>query len=227
MITARIKANDVIKMLENSVKYTDSFAKELKRNKTILNEKLGEESVEAFYEYLDSLARSHPGMFHHIYEWGQVGNPFGRLFELGFNANNTSAVVDAWFLESDSVSPTSREPFYDKAQVMEDGDSITITETEADALFFEINGEEFFRKGPIVIANPGGPETRGSFVRAFNEFYGSYFTEFHLKSIKFYKYFSNPKEYERYFSSAVKNGGSTAKGRLAALSWIMNAPGGK
>lgn len=226
MITTRIRANDVIKMLENSIKYTDAFAKELKRNSDILNEKVGEESIDAFYEYLDSLARSHPGMLHHVYEWGQVGNPSGRLFELGLSVNKTSAVIDAEFLESRIPSQTSDVPFYDKAEIMENGESVTVSEVDADVLFFEIDGEEFFRKGPIFIANPGGEATRGSFVRAFNEFYENYFTEFHLKSIGFYKYFSNPKEYEKYFNSAVKGNGAAATGRKAALSWIMKAPGG-
>lgn len=225
MITARIKADDLIKKVENSIRYSDAFLKELRRNKKQLNEKVGEESVEAFYEYLDSLARSHPGMLHHVYEWGQVGDPFGRLYELSLSINGTSAVIDAEFLESQIPSPTSDTAFYDKADVMESGDSVTITEVEADILFFEIDGEEYFRHGPIVIANPGGREVRGSFVKAFNEFYGRYFTEFHLKSIGFYKYFSNPREYERYFGSAV-NSAPTAKGQKAALSWIMNAPGG-
>lgn len=225
MITARIKADNVIKMLENSIKYTNSFTSELKKNKALLNQKVGEESVEAFYDWLDSLARSHPGMLHHVYEWGQIGDPAGRLFELGLRINNTSAVVDAYFLESNVPSPTSDVAFYDKAQIMEDGDSVVINEVDADVLFFEIDGEEFFRKGPIFIANPGGRETRGSFVEAFNEFYTSYFTKVHLEAIKFYKYFSNPKEYEKYFASAVK-GRSSANGRKAALSWINNAPGG-
>lgn len=225
MITARIKADDLIKKLENSIKYTDAFTRELKRNKKILNKKVGEESTEAFYEYLDSLARSHPGMLHHVYEWGQIGDPFGRLYELSLGINGTSAVIDANFLESETPSPTSDVPFYDKADIMESGDSITISEVEADVLFFEMDGEEFFRHGPIVIANPGGREVRGSFVNAFNEFYERYFTEFHLKSIGFYKYFSSPKEYQRYFNSAVK-GAPTIKGQKAALSWIMNAPGG-
>jgi hypothetical protein len=47
-----------------------------------------------------------------------------------------------------------------------------------------------------------------------------------LDGIKFYKYFSNPKAYEKYFASATK-GGASPKGRKAALSWIMNAPGGR
>jgi hypothetical protein len=226
MITARIKGDNVIKMLKNSVDYSSAFAMELKKNQDILNRKVGEESVDAFYDYLDGLARSHPGMLHHVYEWGAVGNPSQRLFELTMSSNRTSAVIDANFLESSIPSPTSTEPFYDKAQIMEDGQTVTINQVEAKALFFEADGEEFFRSGPIVIANPGGEATRGSFLQAFNEFYGSYFTEVHLKAIRFYQYFTNPKAFETYFASATK-GGASAKGRKAALSWIMKAPGGR
>jgi len=231
MITARIKGDDIIKMLKNSVQYSSAFTTELNKNKGILNQKVGEESIDAFYNWLDSLARSNPGMLHHVYEWGQIGDPFGRLYELSLSINNTSAVVDAEFLQSETVNPKQRkgsnsEPFYNKSAMMEDGAEIIINEVDAQALFFEIDGEEFFRHGPIIIANPGGSKTRGSFVKEFKEFYGSYFTEVHLRSIKFYKYFSNPKAYEKYFSSAVKGGGAKSKGKKAALSWIMNAPGG-
>lgn len=226
MITARIKANDITKMLKNSIEYSNAFTSELKRNQTILNEKVGNISIEAFYDYLDGLARTHPGMLHHVYEWGQVGDPFGRLYELSLSVNNSSAVINAEFLQSDVPSPTSSEPFYDKASIMENGEPLVINETEANVLFFEIDGEEFFRHGPIYIANPGGEAVRGSFVRAFNEFYGSYFNQVYLESIRFYRYFSSVREYEKYFKSAVKGNGASAKGRKAALSWIMNAPGG-
>jgi hypothetical protein len=236
MITARIYAKDVIKMLKNSVEYSQAFTTELNKNKAILNQKLGEESIDAFYYYLDGLARSHPGMLHHVYEWGQIGDPFGRLYELKLIVNNSAAVINAGFLQSEIVNPknpksdkrskSKPEPFYNKSAMMEDGAEIIINPVDAEALFFEIDGEEFFNYGPIVIANPGGAKVRGSFVKAFNEFYGKHFTEVHLRSIKFYKHFSNPKVYEKYFSSAVKSGGANSKGKKAALSWIMNAPGG-
>ena len=227
MITARIKADDVIRMLKNSVEYSGAFATELKKNARVLNEQVGQTSIEAFYDYLDGLARSHPGMLHHVYEWGQVGDPFGRLYDLTISVNATSAVIDAEFEQSQVPSPSSNEPFYDKARIMESGETVVINQVEAKALFFEIDGEEFFRSGPITIANPGGMATRGSFLNAFNEFYGSYFTEVYLESIRFYKYFSNPREYEKYFKSAVKGGGAYSKGKTAALSWIMNSPGAK
>ena len=224
MIRSRIKADDLIKKLNNSIKYSNGFVSELNKSKALLNQKVGATSISAFYDYLDGLARSHPGMLHHVYEWGEVGNPMERLYDLSLQVNNTSAVIDAEFLESNRPSEDGGEPFYNKAIIMEEGIPVTINEKNAKALVFTIDGEEYFRAGPITIANPGGEATRGSFLEAFNEFYGSYFTDVYLSSIRFYDYFSNPKVYEEYFSSGV-NGGGSSTGRAAALSWIAKAPG--
>ena len=224
MIRSRIKADDLIKKLNNTVKYSNGFVAELNKNKALLNQKVGATSIAAFYDYLDGLARSHPGMLHHVYEWGEVGNPMERLYDLSLQVNNTSAVIDAEFLQSNIPSQDGGEPFYNKAIIMEEGIPVTINEKNAKALAFTINGEEYFRVGPITIANPGGEQTRGSFVEAFNEFYGSYFTNVYLPAIRFYDYFSNPKVYEDYFASGT-NGGGSATGRAAALSWIAKAPG--
>ena len=224
MIRSRIKADDLIKKLNNTVKYSSGFVTELNKSKALLSQKVGATSVAAFYDYLDGLARSHPGMLHHVYEWGEVGNPMERLYDLTLQVNNTSAVIDAEFLQSNMPSENGGEPFYNKAIIMEEGIPVTINEKNAKALAFTIDGQEYFRVGPITIANPGGEATRGSFVEAFNEFYGSYFTNVYLSAIRFYDYFSNPKTYEDHFASGV-NGGGFSTGKAAALSWIAKAPG--
>jgi hypothetical protein len=224
MIRSRIKADDLIKKLNNTVKYSSGVVSELNKNKALLNQKVGHTSIAAFYDYLDGLARSHPGMLHHVYEWGEVGNPMERLYDLSLAINSTSAVIDADFLQSNTPSEDGGEPFYNKATIMEEGIPVTINEKDAKALAFTIDGAEYFRVGPITIANPGGQATRGSFVQAFNEFYGVYFTEVYLPAIRFYDYFSNPKFYEKYFASGV-NGGGYSTGKSAAFSWIAKAPG--
>ena len=224
MIRSRIKADDLMKKLNSTIKYSNGFVTELNKNKTLLNQKVGATSVAVFYDYLDGLARSHPGMLHHVYEWGEVGNPMERLYDLTLQVNNTSAVIDADFLESNMPSESGGEPFYNKATIMEEGIPVTINEKNAKALAFTIDGQEYFRVGPITIANPGGEATRGSFVEAFNEFYGTYFTEVYLSAIRFYDYFSNPDVYEDNFSAGA-NGGGFSTGRKAALSWITRAPG--
>jgi hypothetical protein len=207
----------------NIVDYSKGFVDSAKVNEKRLSIGISELSIDAFYEYLDGLARSHPGMLHHVYEWGQVGNPFSRLFELKTQVASRNVTISADFLYSDSISETSNEPFYNKAEVMEEGIPVVINEVQAKALFFEIDGEEFFRTGPIVIANPGGAATRGSFVKAFNEFYGVYFQEVFLKSIRFYDKMKNPKEYQKSIRSAAKGKNAYGLGKRAALSWIEGA----
>ena len=203
-IKVKFNGKNFIDTLTNVTNYSQGFIDEVKRNQNKVTEKIASTSVNVFYDYLDGLARSHPGMLHHVYEWGQVGDPFGRLYELSVSLQGKSAVVSADFLQSNLASPSSREPFYDKADIME---------------------EEFFRRGPIYIANPGGSNTRGSFVRAFNEFYNIYFTKDYLNSIRFYDHFRGSKEYQKNVKAASKSKNATSLGRAAALSWINNAPG--
>lgn len=224
MYSIRIDGRKLNKMLDNLVEYTDGFIKETKAKEPYIASKLGQSSMNAFYEYLDALARTNPGMLHHVYEWGQVGNPSERLYELKKNLVKDKVSITADFLQSSSIADGSNEPFYEKATIMEEGIPVTIQEVNAKALFFVIDGEEFFRLGPIVIPSPGGEAVRGSFLTAFEEFYNVYFDKMYLSSIRFYDHFRNPMEYEKNFVQGVKGGGRSL-GRATSLSWILKAPG--
>jgi hypothetical protein len=210
--------------ITNIVDYSLGFIEEAKRNESRLAKGVAELSIEAFYDYLDGLSRSHPGMLHHVYEWGQVGDPFGRLYELTANIGGKSVTITADFLTSESVSDNSNEPFYNKAEIMEEGIPVVIKERDAEALFFTVGSEEFFRIGPIVIANPGGSSTRGSFVQAFNDFYGNYFEDVFLSAIRFYDHFRDANEYKRFIRTAAKSKSAYTLGKGAGLSWIEKAP---
>lgn len=225
MITARIDGKKASKVLNNIVAYTNGYVKESKAKQPYIANKMADLSIEGFYQYLDNLARVHPGMLHHVYEWGQVGNPDARLFKLKKVMSGGNARVLADFLKSESTQGDSNTPFYDKANVMEDGVTVIINEVDAQALFFEIDGEEFFRLGPIVVANPGGPEVRGSFKKAFEEFYNVYFDDVYLRSIKFYQQLESLTEYYNNFGSAAMSSNASGMGRKTALSWVMHLPG--
>jgi hypothetical protein len=220
---ATFNTNRLSKTVGGVVEYSIGFLDGAKGNAKRLSKSVAELSIEAFYDYLDGLARSHPGMLHHVYEWGQVGDPSGRLVELKTEMSARNTTVSADFLQSDSVSENSNEPFYNKAEIMEEGIPVVINEVRAKALFFTIEGQEFFRTGPIVIANPGGAATRGSFVKAFDEFYGQYFEEVFLRSIRFYDKLRNPQEYSKSIKSATKGQNAYGLGKRAALSWIEKA----
>ena len=226
MLSAKINAKEAMKVLNNLVQYSDGFIKETKAQESTVTKRLAKTSIDGFYEYLDQLARVNPGMLHHVYEWGRVGDPNSRLFELKAALSRNNAIITSDFITSEVPSDTSNEPFYDKARIMEEGIPVVIQEVQAQALFFEIDGIEYFRAGPITIENPGGPEVRGSFVEQFEEFYNTYLNNVYLKAIRFYQYFMDPKEYERNFNGAMKSGNAYQIGRKTALSWIQNMPVG-
>lgn len=226
MPTAKINAKKAMKILNNVVQYSDGFIKESKAQEATVTSRLANLSINGFYEYMDQLARVNPGMLHHVYEWGRVGDPGSRLFELKKAISRNNAVITSEFLVSETPSNTSNEPFYEKARIMEEGITVVVQEVEAQALFFEIDGIEYFRTGPIVIENPGGPEVRGSFVEQFEEFYNNYLNDVYLRAIRFYQYFVDAKPYEANFNAAVKSGNAHMIGRKTALSWIENMPVG-
>lgn len=211
------------KVMQNVIDYTDGFVRETEAKTDYIAGKLGRASVAEFYRYLDSLAAVNPELLHHVYEWGAVGNPAQRLFELKSQANKSSALIIADFLESYSVSDTSKEPLINKAVIMEEGIPLVIDNVNAKALFFEVGGQEIFAMGPIYIANPGGGETRGQFKLQFEEFYNNYFSQVYLRAIRFYDHFKNPKAYYDGFTAGSRAGRSA--GKASALKWILSAPG--
>lgn len=226
MVSVKINGKEATKLLNNLVEYTDGFIKETQAQESTIVNKLSKASVAAFYEYLDQLARVNPGMLHHVYEWSRVGDPQSRLYELKRTLTKKTATISADFLQSQIPSDTSDQVFYDKARIMEEGITVIVNEVNAEALFFEIDGVEYFRTGPIVIENPGGPDVRGSFVEQFEEFYNTYFDKIYLNAIRFYQYFMDAKPYEQNFGVAMRSNNANSVGRKTALSWIMNMPVG-
>jgi hypothetical protein len=225
-ISIKLKTKDFEQAINGLIEYSDGFFQETKRSSKIVTERLARGSIKEFYRYLDSLAATNPGMLHHVYEWGSVGSPSQRLFELKSALKQNQAVITANFLPSSSIADGSTEPFVDKAEIMEEGIPVVVDNVNAKALFFEIDGEEFFRLGPIVIENPGGPNVRGQFVAQFEEFYGRYFEEMYLRAIRFYDHFKNPSEYKKNIG-AIKSGNARSEGKRSAISWLMRAPGGE
>ena len=226
MFSVKVDGKEAKKVLHNLVEYTDGFITETQAQQSTITQRMTDLSIDHFYSYLDQLARVNPGMLHHVYEWGRVGDPESRLYELKRKLTKNTGLVTADFLLSETPSPSSDQVFYDKASIMEDGITVTINEVNAEALFFEIDGVEYFRTGPIVIENPGGPDVRGSFVEQFEEFYNTYFDKIYLNAIRFYQYFMDAKPYEQNFNVAMKSNNANGIGRKTALSWIMNMPVG-
>lgn len=225
MYSIKLDGKEAMKMLNNIVDYSNGFIKETKAQERTVASRLADTSIDAFYDYLDVLARTNPGMLHHVYEWGAVGNPDARLVELKKRLAGKSVNIDSEFITSSSIPEGATEPFYEKAEIMEEGIPITVQAVQAKAMFIQYQGEEFFTAGPIVIENPGGEGVRGSFVEAFEEFYNTYFERVYLKSIRYYEHFENPKGFSSNFGSAAKSSNAASIGRTTALKWVLSAPG--
>lgn len=125
-----------------------------------------------------------PKKFHHVYEWGSVGNKDKRLFTIiRSSVRGGNLVISSRFLDSKVPVPvaaklgkkyTGSHVFKKKASVMEAGRPIVIIPKRGKFLVFpNKNGELIFTKRSYV-RNPGGKYVKGAF-------------DSHMKS-----WFSNP-----------------------------------
>lgn len=137
-----------------------------------------------FVKSTNLLARSQKSSFHHIYEWEEVGKETGRLFRL-IKKNNSlgTATVYTRFNFSKKKAPISKVLrtagnngksvtrsgiFKNKASIMEEGKPVGFITTRTIA--FEGKGKQIVFVPPgksILIRNPGGKGTTGSFSKHF------------------------------------------------------------
>jgi hypothetical protein len=118
-----------------------------------------------FSAYIDAAARSNPSQFHHVYEWGMVGEEAGRLFEMQMYPTGNSLVITYVFLPS-VVPNENGVVFTEKATIMEEGRPVTFETDKAVPI-----GDGEFRTGSFTFI-PGGEDVNGAFRKAFI----SYFT---------------------------------------------------
>lgn len=218
-----VKFNNTIfkKEMNNIINYSIGFLEGVQGGKKQFLSMLGMETVELMKEYIDSNARVNPGMLHHIYEWNRTGNPDARLYDIQYTISNIGLSFKSTFKQSTSIKNGSRVPFYDKARIMEEGIPVTIVPKRAQALVFDINGEEVFTKQPVEVANPGGDDVRGGFEKTFNSFFTRYFTQAFLRASGVAQYLSNPVSYKKNLRAGKKVG--KTKGYEVGYRWIANA----
>lgn len=132
----------------------------------------------SFAQAVDRYSVRNPKRMHHVYEWGQIGNPSARLFVIkreGILGGNLS--IDVSFKMSRAPVPipttiaesgktrriTSRHIFRDKATVMESGRSVRFVAKKI-LTFLGDEGQVFVAPGTqITINNPGGIQTKNAF----------------------------------------------------------------
>ena len=166
---------DFDQTMRSALGYSEGFVRGLNQYEAYFNAQLAEIITQAFYQYVDSVARLEPDRLHHVYEWGQAGMDSARLFRIESFTGRKSIRFVTEFQQSTSVSPTANEPFVDKASIMEEGMTITVTPNDGGVLAFEgDDGEMVFTPNEVVIEDPGGPGVKGQFYMVVREFFDFY-----------------------------------------------------
>lgn len=179
-----VDMSDFTRTMNGVIDYSKGFLDGVQIKEPLFNNELGQVIKVACGKYIDSSARVDPTSLHHVYEWGAVGDPGGRLFDINVKADNMFIRFDFFFIKSKTTAPGSSVPFENKAEIMESGMSVTVKPRNSDTLVFEgDDGEMVFTQDAITIENPGGPNTSGSFERVVREFFYVYLKQGLLKSL--------------------------------------------
>lgn len=216
----RFDGRQFAKDMKNIMDYSAGFLDGVQMGKQKLMHSIGVQTIEILKSYIDSNAKANPTILHHVYEWDKIGSPSARLYDISYTISNIGLSFKSSFRQSTTIQNGSREPFYDKARIMENGIPVTIVPKEAQALRFIDNGEEIFTKGPVRVQNPGG-KTEGKFQQVFDNFFNKYFSQAFLRASGIAAYLENPVVYKKNFAAGKKGGRS--KGVSTGYTWVANA----
>lgn len=216
-----IDASDLQVKATNLVAYQNGYSAGIEQGIPILLAAIGETVVEAIGRFIDMQAAGNPAALHHMYEWYQAGSSGARLFEFDYSVGGNVLTFSGATSQSSSIAATADRPFYNKAEVMESGQGVTISPTSG-VLAFEAGGQTVFTANTVYVANPGGAATTGSFQRVVDLFFGSYLSQALLQSSGMYEKLSTATEWSAMFGAGV-NGGGYGTGVQAGLRHMIGA----
>lgn len=221
MISVKFDDKTFFKDLMNITGYSQGFLEGAELGKEKFANSIANNAVEIFKNFVDQQARVDQQMYHHIYEWYQVGNPGARLFDVDYKVRDGGLSFNGTFRQSISVSNGSNQPFYDKAKIMERGMPVTISPVNASVLTFNIDGKQIFTPNTITIEHPGGTHVMGSFERLFDLFFKEHFRQSVLDLTGITQYLNNAKTYKDNLKSGKTEG--KTKGIEVGYNWITKA----
>jgi hypothetical protein len=207
------------KEMRNVIEYSVGFLDGVQEGKTKFFSNLARGTIDQLKQFIDSIARIDSEILHHVYEWGMTGSPSARLFDIDYTVTNMGLSLNSTFRQSISVKNGSTVPFYDKARIMEFGIPVTITPKRV--LVFEDNGETIFTKKPVVITDPGGEATTGSFSRVLDMFINQYFSQSFLNASGIMDKIQDLSIYKKSLATGAKLG--KGYGKKIGYSWIARA----
>lgn len=205
-----------MKDMSNLVEYAEGFISGAKAGKPVLMKNLGEKLTITLGEYLDSNARVDPGSLSHMYEWYRNGDKAARLFAIDYTVRGNKLTMNASMTQSSSIRAGSKEPFYNKARIMESGVPVTITPRLANKLVFDVDGKTVFTKNPVTVSHPGGAQAQGGFEKAFDSFFNVYLSQAVLYLTGLSEHLENPE----IFKKNLKKGAGRSAGFSSGVEWI-------
>jgi hypothetical protein len=209
------------KTMFNVINYSLGFIEGVNKGKRLFIKNLGDGVIESLSRYIDSTARMNPQALQHMYEWYKTGSPDARLYSLKTITRDGGLSINSTFKQSTVTQQGNKEPFYNKARIMEQGIPITINPKPGKVLAFTDGGKDVFTRKEIHIQYPGGRNAKGSYEKTFDEFFKTYFSQAFLKSSGILDYIENPKAYKNKFAEGAKGGKSI--GIAAGFNWIVEA----
>ena len=151
-----------------------------------------------FGDYVDAKARTAPKSFHHVYEWGRIGDDEARLFRLKkLPADGLSLKVNYELTDSKSFVPSensnNKHVFIKKASVMEEGKTVVIAPRFSERLVFDIDGYTVFmpKGASVTVRKPGGAATKNSFFSAYRYFFTGQLVNMSIKKSGFQRLFNS------------------------------------
>ena len=223
MITATFETSLFTKMMNNIVDYSIGFTEGVQKGKPRLLSSLADEAISILEEYLDASARVDPASLAHVYEWDNSGNSSARLFELNKMVSKNKVKIFANLLTSQSIKDGSKEPFYDKATIMERGIPVVIKPKTSSVLAFDQNGETIFTSKEVSVQDPGGAAAEGGFQKAFSSFFDGFASQAILSSGNIANFLKNPTDYSRNLRAGSVGGKMI--GISTGYNWISRAGG--
>lgn len=215
----RVQSKKFKKEMNNVIDYSLGFIEGINNGKKQFLTVLGPEVIQVLKKYIDTNARMSPELLHHVYEWYKVGSPNARLYDIQYTVSNLGLSFNSLFLDSQSRSLTSNEPFIKKAKIMEDGKTIIVRPKKSNVLVFETERGTVFTSNDVTITNPGG-NVRGNFERVFDQFFLLYFSQSFLRASGIFDYLSKPVAYKKNLKQGARIG--KAKGIQTGYRWIVN-----
>lgn len=218
MINVKFDDKQFLKDMQNIVNYSTGFIDGAKLGKKDLLQNIGSEVVNGLKQFIDANASVNPNALHHVYEWYRTGSADARLFDIDYTATNMGLSLNSTFRQSVSIKNGSKSPFYNKAEIMENGIPVVIKPVASEVLVFEDNGQKVFTKKPVTIADPGGQAVQGSYERVFNQFFEKYFRQSFLRASGILDHLNNPEPFKRNLNRGKRGGRSS--GLSVGYKWI-------